>query len=139
MSFKTKEWVAVGAASVLSIGVLAGGAVTTANAMPLFTGNDSLEIPGLTVNDDGSIANEQGADVSFDVTSDSIVSPSPTSPASTDSPVSPASASPASPASPMSPASASAPSPASVASPPSPASPDSPASVNSPGSVDSAD
>ena len=59
-----KNWIALGAASALSLGVIAGGAVTAANAMPLFTGtgdrtgqteadvkgNGSAESPGIYLN-----------------------------------------------------------------------------------------
>ncbi len=136
-----KNWIAIGAASALSIGVLASGAATVANAMPLIENATGLSLPGLDTLQSGN----GSADVDFSVTSDSIVSP-----ASSDSPVSLTSAdsavsadSPASPASvnsPASPASVDSPaSPASVNSPASIDSPASPASIASPASVDSVD
>lgn len=112
-----KNWIAIGAASALGLGVMAAGAVSTASALPLIAGATNLEVPGITVTDD---VKGTGADLDFSVSSDSIVSPDPTSspspePTASDSPVSPASvasvASPITPPSPVSPAS-----PASVAS-----------------------
>ena len=129
-----KNWIAIGAASALGLGVMAAGAVSTASALPLIAGATNLEVPGITVSDN---AKGTSADLDFSVSSDSIVSPDPVSPASavsaaSDSPVSPASAMSAmSPASVVSPASVI--SPASVMSP---ASVISPASVASVGSSD---
>ncbi len=136
---EAKNWIAIGATSVLGLGVMAAGAVTTANALPLVAGATNANVPGITVGavDDDS----KGNALVFSVSSDSILTPSPSSSPSpsptssidsSPSPVSPASA--ASPASPDSP-----PSPASPDSPPSPASPASPASVDSPASVGSSD
>lgn len=123
-----KTWIAVGAASALGLGVIAGGAVASANEMSLTS--DDTRVPGLSSTDD--VSNGTGsADVTFDVTSDSIVTPSP---ATTPSPVSPVSAAdasvvtPPSPASPESPVSPVSPAEVSVATPPSPASVASPAS-----------
>ena len=147
-----KNWIAIGAAGALSLGVMASGAVTAANAMPLFTGNGDR-----TGSTSADVKGTGGADVTFRVNSDSIVSPSPTSPISVNSPntVSPISPSPASPASVKSPASNSpasapapratqqpAPQPAPVAPAPQPNSPDSPDSWSppspaSPASIDS--
>lgn len=140
----TKNWIAVGAAGALSLGVAAGGAASVANAMPLIETVSGLTVPGLTVvtDDDGT------ADLDFVVESDSIVSPtsspSPVSPVSAQSPISPVSAqSPASPVSVQTPPSpVSIPSPASPASPVSaqtPPSPASPASIPSPASPASID
>lgn len=115
-----KNWLAIGAASALGLGVMAAGAVSAASALPLIAGSTNVEVPGISVTDD---VKGTGADLDFSVTSDSIVSPEPSSspspsPTSTASPVSPASApSPVTPPSPVSPAS-----PASVASAESPAS-----------------
>lgn len=133
-----KTWIAVGAASALGLGVIAGGAVATANEMDLTS--DDTRLPGLSTTDD--VSNGTGsADVTFDITSDSIVTPSPATTASPVSPISPATpvspasvASPLSVASPVSPATPASPvSPVSVASPVSPASA---ASVASPASSD---
>ncbi len=115
-----KNWIAIGAASALGLGVMAAGAVSTASALPLIAGTTNLQVPGITVTDD---VKGSGANLDFSVSSDSIVSPDPTSspspePTASDSPVSPVSAaSPITPPSPVSPAS-----PASVDSPASPAS-----------------
>lgn len=141
-----KNWVAIGAASALSLGVLAGGAATAANAIPLFTSTgDRADTADVKGNGTGS------ADVTFGVSSDSIVTPSPAttmtpSPVSTQSPVTPSPVSPVSVQTPASPVSVQSPaSPVSVQTPPSPASvqspvsPASPASVQSPASVDSVD
>lgn len=136
----TKNWIAVGAASALSLGVIAGGAASVANAMPLIENATGLSVPGIgAVTDGGS-----GADLDFRVSSDSIVSPASTaspvtpSPASAETAASPVSvasvASPISPVSPLSPVS-----PISVASPISPVSSISPASVDSPASPASVD
>lgn len=124
---EAKNWIAIGAASALSLGVMAAGAVSTANALPLVAGATSLPVPGISL---GENADMKGNALSFAVSSDSIVTPSPsTSPSpSPSSTISPASASAPSPASPPSPPS-----------PPSPASPASPASVDSPASLDSVD
>lgn len=140
----TKNWIAVGAAGALSLGVAAGGAATVANAMPLIENVSGLSVPGLTTvtDDDGS-----SADLDFTVESDSIVSPtsssspatpSPTSTPSAQTPASPVSAqSPASPLSPASPISPASPlSPASVDTPPTPASPATIPSPATPASID---
>lgn len=124
-----KTWIAVGAASALGLGVIAGGAAATANQMSLTS--DDTRVPGLS---DLSNGTSGSADVTFDVSSDSIVTPSP---ATTVSPVSPISAadvsavSPVSVPSPVTPAS-----PVSVPSPVSPVTPASPVSPVSPASVD---
>lgn len=126
---EAKNWIAIGAASALGLGVMAAGAVSTANALPLVAGATNLSVPGITVGETGD--DSKGNALLFSVSSDSIMSPSPTSTpsvASSDSPVSPLSA-----------VSVSAPSPFSPPSPPSPASPASPASVDSPASVGSSD
>ena len=129
---EAKNWIAIGAASALGLGVMAAGAVTTANALPLVAGATNLSVPGITVGDSND--DTKGNSLLFSVSSDSIVSPDPTSSPSpsptssaldsSPSPVSPVSvASPLTPPSPLSPAS--------LASPASPASIDSPASVGS--------
>lgn len=134
----SKNWIAVGAASALSLGVMAGGAVSVANAMPLIENATGLSVPGVgAVTDDGAEVTE----LDFSVSSDSIVSPASSSspatpsPVSTDTAPSPVSvdsgASPVSPASPLSPVS--------VDTPPTPPTPASIASVPSPASVDSVD
>lgn len=137
----TKNWIAVGAAGALSLGVAAGGAASIANAMPLIENVSGLSVPGLTTvtDDDGG-----SADLDFTVESDSIVSPtsSPSpatpSPVSAQTPASPVSAqSPASPLSPASPISPASPlSPASVDTPPTPATPASIPSPATPASID---
>ncbi|WP_169077058.1 hypothetical protein [Microcella alkalica] len=126
-----KTWIAVSAASALGIGVIAGGAVATANAMELTS--DDTRVPGLTNVDDVRGDDSRGsADVTFDVTSDSIVTPDP---ATSASPVTPAT-----PATPVTPASVVTPptpaSPVSPVTPPSPVSPASPVTPASPVSVD---
>lgn len=139
-----KTWIAVSAASALGIGVIAGGAVATANAMELTS--DDTRVPGLTNVDDVRGDDSRGsADVTFDVTSDSIVTPdpatsaSPVTPATPATPVTPASV--VTPASPVSAVAPPAPAPAPVAaapadSAPSPATPASPVSPASPASSD---
>jgi hypothetical protein len=131
----TKNWIAVGAAGALSLGVAAGGAASIANAMPLIENVSGLSVPGLTtVTDD----NGGSADLDFTVESDSIVSPTSSPSPATPSPVSAQTpASPLSPASPISPASPASPlSPASVDTPPTPATPASIPSPASPASID---
>lgn len=117
-----KNWIAIGAASALGLGVMAAGAVSTASALPLIAGSTNLSVPAISVGDD---AKGTASTLDFSVSSDSIVTPDPSSspspspePAASDSPISPASAaSPLTPPSPVSPAS-----PASVPSVPSAAS-----------------
>lgn len=134
-----KNWIAIGAASALSLGVMAGGAVTAANAMPLFTSDGDRT--GATSAD---VKGTGGADVTFRVSSDSIVSPSPTSPVSVNSPNTVSPISPVSAQSPISAVSVDVDSPPSPVSLPSPPSAPSPASIASPASwsppsVDSVD
>lgn len=128
-----KTWIAVSAASALGIGVIAGGAVATANAMELTS--DDTRVPGLTNVDDVRGDDSRGsADVTFDVTSDSIVTPDPAtsaSPVTPATPVSPAEVSVVTPPTPPTPAS-----PVSPVTPPSPVSPASPVTPASPVSVD---
>lgn len=123
---EAKSWIAIGAASALGLGVMAAGAVTTANALPLVAGVTNLDVPGITVGE--SDDDSKGNALVFAVSSDSIVSPDPTSSPSP-SPTSSVDSSP----SPVSPVSAASP----VT--PSPVSPASPASVDSPASVGSSD
>ena len=127
---EAKNWIAIGAASALGLGVMAAGAVTTANALPLVAGATSLNVPGITVSETGD--DITGKALVFAVTSDSILTPDPSSSPSP-SPTSGVDSSP----SPVSPASAA--SPLTPPSLPSPASPASPASVDSPASVGSSD
>ncbi len=114
-----KNWIAVGAAGALSLGVVAAGAVSTANAIPLIAGSTNIGVPAIAVPGDdlkGTVP------LDFSVSSDSIVSPEPSSTPSPTTTVSPASA--ASPVTPPSaPSPVTPPSPASPASIPSPASP----------------
>ena len=120
-----KSWLAVGTAGALGLGVMAAGAVSTANAIPLVAGTTNVEVPSITVPGDevkGTVP------LDFTVTSDSIVTPEPSSSASP---------SPITPATPVTVASAV--SPVSPVTPPSPASPVSPASVPSPASPASND
>ena len=118
-----KTWIAVGAASALGLGVIAGGAVASANEMALTS--DDTTVPGLTSTDSSTSGS---ADVTFDISSDSVVSPAVASVVSPVSVVTPAEVSAASP---VSPAEISAASPASPVSVVSPATPASPASVPS--------
>lgn len=105
-----KNWIAIGAASALGLGVMAAGAVSTASALPLIAGATNLEVPGITVPAD---VKGSASTLDFSVTSDSIVTPDPSSspspspePTPSDSPVSPVSVvSPVTPPSPVSPAS----------------------------------
>ena len=101
-----KNWIAIGAASALGLGVMAAGAVSTASALPLVAGVTNLEVPGITVTDDSK---GSASEIDFSVTTNSVVgpddtaSPNPTSSASPDS--SPSPVTPPSPVSPASPAS----------------------------------
>lgn len=100
-----KTWIAVGAASALGLGVMAGGAVASAHELSL-TSSDDTAVPGLTSGDglisgDGSTSGTS-ADVTFDISSDSIVSPAVASVASPESVVTPAEVSAVSPVSPAS-------------------------------------
>lgn len=122
-----KNWIAIGAASALGLGVMAAGAVTTANALPLVATATNANVPGITVGE--STDDIKGNALVFSVSSDSIVTPDPSSSPSP-SPTSSIDSTP----SPVSPVSA-----ASPLTPPSPASPVSPASVDSPASVESVD
>ena len=73
MSLTPKNWIAISAVSALGLAGLTGGAVATASTMPLVSGATNLQIPGLSVNDDGSVSTDDSGDLSFDVNSDSIV------------------------------------------------------------------
>ena len=44
---ESKNWIAIGAASALSLGVVAGGAASVANAMPLIENATGLSVPGI--------------------------------------------------------------------------------------------
>lgn len=123
-----KNWIAVGAAGALSLGVVAAGAVTTANAIPLIAGATNIDVPGITLPGDDV---KGTTPLDFTVTSDSIVSPAVTS--------SPNPSSSSDPSTSPSPDPSSTPSVASAVSPvtpPSPVTPASPASVQTPASVD---
>jgi hypothetical protein len=123
-----KNWIAIGAASALGLGVMAAGAVSTASALPLVAGVTNLEVPGITVTDDSK---GSASEIDFSVTTNSVVGPddsaSPT-PSSSSNPDDSASPSPSSSSSPDS-----SPSPVTA---PSPVSPASPASVDSPDDSD---
>lgn len=111
----SKNWIAIGAASVLGLGVAAGGAASIANAIPLIENATGLSVPGIGTVTDG----DDRIELDFRVDSDSISSPTSTSSPATPSPASPVSAdspvTPQTPASPLSPASVDTPaSPASV-------------------------
>ena len=136
-----KTWIAVSATSVLGLGLLAGGATAAANAMSLTEGSTGATVPGLSDRPAELEGSGQSADVSFSVQSDSIVTPSPATPASPISPVSAQSVqSPVSVQTPASPVSVPSPvSPASPVSVASPISPASPVSAQSPASVGSSD
>lgn len=127
-----KTWIAIGAGSALGLGVIAGGAVASANEMALTS--DDTRVPGLTSVDDVTDDSRGSADVTFDVSSDSIVTPDPAtsaSPVTPATPVSPAEVSVVTPPTPATPAS-----PVSPVTPPSPVSPASPVTPASPVSVD---
>lgn len=136
-----KTWIAVSATSVLGLGLLAGGATAAANAMSLTEGSTGATVSGLSDRPAELKGSGQSADVSFSVQSDSIVTPSPATPASPISPVSAQSVqSPVSVQTPASPVSVPSPvSPASPVSVASPISPASPVSAQSPASVGSSD
>lgn len=136
-----KTWIAVSATSVLGLGLLAGGATAAANAMSLTEGSTGATVSGLSDRPAELKGSGQSADVSFSVQSDSIVTPSPATPASPISPVSAQSVqSPVSVQTPASPVSVPSPvSPASPVSVASPVSPASPVSAQSPASVGSSD
>jgi hypothetical protein len=125
----TKSWVAAGAASVLGLGALATGAVTVANAIPLYDASTATNVPPIsTVVVDAKAFSGTG-DLRFWVPQ-STLSTSPAEP--TPSPVSPSPASPASPA--PAPTVQQAPAPA-----PQPVGPAPTASADSPDSPDSVD
>lgn len=124
-----KNWLAVGAAGALGLGVMAAGAVSTANAIPLVAGATNLEVPGITLPGDdvkGTVP------LDFTVTSDSIVTPEPSSSPSPSSSSAPT-------ASPDPSATPSVMSATSAVTPPSPVSPVSPVSLPSPVSPASID
>lgn len=124
-----KNWITIGAASALGLGVMAAGAVSTASALPLVAGVTNLEVPGITVTDDDTKGT--ASEIDFSVITNSVVGPDDTA-----SPTPSSSATPDDSASP-SPSSSSSPddSPSPVT-PPSPVSPASPASVDSPDDSD---
>ena len=127
-----RKWAAVGAASVLGFGLIAGGAVAAANA------SEIKDAPGDPVGEKISVEQPLDGTKTFVDSANSVPSPksvkSPQSPQSPQSVTEPATVEPASPISVDSPASINSPQ-----SPNSPNSPDSPASLPSVDSVDSAD
>ena len=126
-----KTWIAAGAASALGLGVIAGGAVASANEMNLTS--DDTSVPVLTSPDSSTSGS---ADVTFDISSDSIVSPAVASVVSPVSVVTPAEVSAVSPVSPAEVSAVSPASPVSVVSPATPASVPSAVSAVSAGSAD---
>ncbi|MBX9718663.1 MAG: hypothetical protein K2X36_07450 [Microbacteriaceae bacterium] len=75
-----KNWIAVGAASALSLGVIAGDAASVANAIPLIENAPGMAVPGFGAVTDGGT----GGDLDFRISSDSVISS-----AATASPVTP--------------------------------------------------
>ncbi len=134
-----KNWIAIGAASALGLGVMAAGAVSTANALPLVANATNANVPGILVGD--SADDNKGNALVFSVSSDSILTPDPTSstgPSSSPSP-SPTSSIDSTP-SPVTPVSTASPvTPQTPPTPPTPASPVSPVSPATPASIDSED
>ena len=51
----SKNWIAIGAASVLGLGVAAGGAASIANAIPLIENATGLSVPGIGTVTDGDL------------------------------------------------------------------------------------
>lgn len=100
----TKSWIAVGATSALGLGVLASGAISVANAMPLYDMSQATEVPPIsTVTVDGKAFTGTG-DVRFWVvqstasaTLDSAATQTPVSPTASPAAPTPTPASPASP------------------------------------------
>ena len=105
-----RKWAAVGAASVLGFGLMAGGAVAAANA------SEIKDAPGASVGEQISVEQPQASETNLVTTGQSVPSPQ-----SAQSPLSPQSVQSAD----------------SVESTPSPVSPASPLSVDSPDSINS--
>lgn len=96
----TKSWIAVGATSALGLGVLASGAISVANAMPLYDMSQATDVPPISTVTVEPKAFTGTGDVRFWVvqstasaTIDSAATPSPVTP--TPTAVSPASPVPA--------------------------------------------
>ncbi|BAU31919.1 putative uncharacterized protein [Microcella alkaliphila] len=124
-----KSWIAAGAASALGLGALASGALTVANAMPLYDASTATDVPPITTVASEAKAFTGTGDVRFWV-QQSTVTPTPT--AVTPSPATPSPASSAAPA--PAPTVQQAPAPA-----PQPVAPAPAGSVDSPDSPDSPD
>lgn len=90
-----KSWIAAGAASALGLGALASGALTVANAMPLYDASTATDVPPITTVAADAKAFTGTGDVRFWV-QQSTVTPTPT--AVTPSPLTPSPASSAAPA-----------------------------------------
>ncbi|MFN3707101.1 hypothetical protein [Microcella sp.] len=127
----TKSWIAAGAASVLGLGALASGALTVANAMPLYDVSTATDVPPITTVAADAKAFSGTGDVRFWV-QQSTVTPTPTAP--TPSAATPSPASSAAPAPAPAPTVQQAPAPA-----PQPVAPAPTGSVDSPDSPDSVD
>lgn len=92
----TKSWIAVGATSALGLGVLASGAISVANAMPLYDMSQATEVPPIsTVTSDAKAFTGTG-DVRFWVVQSTATQspeaptvPTPTTPATPVTPVTP--------------------------------------------------
>lgn len=83
----SKNWIAAGTASVLGIGVIAGGAIGVASAMPLVDSSSAAAVPPLS-SSSGEDVKQVGGDVSFEVVP-STPAPTPTTspaPSASDAP-----------------------------------------------------
>lgn len=140
----TKSWIAVGATSALGLGVLASGAISVANAMPLYDMSQATEVPPISTVTSDTKAFTGTGDVRFWVvqstasaTIDSAAAPTPASPTATPAAPTPTPVTPASPVPAPTVQQAPAPQPQPVA--PMPGSADSADSADSVDSVDSVD
>lgn len=133
----TKGWIAAGAASALGLGVIASGALTVANAMPLYDTSMATNVPPISTAVAESKAFAGNGDVRFTVVP-STVMPTPTA-ATVLTPTTPTPTVASAPA--VAPAPAPAPTvqqaPAPAPQPVAPAPADSPASIASPASEQS--
>lgn len=116
----SKNWIAAGTASVLGIGVIAGGAIGVASAMPLVDSASAASVPPLSSSSGEDVKQLGGGDVSFEVVP-STPAPTPTTSPAPSASDAPAPVAPAPAPQPVAPAPAPAPAPMPAPAPVAPA------------------